>query len=109
MDSIKLNNAQIICEEHGVKCNTVSNDDNDNPISALIINVNNDHILIANDGNMYYIIVHYYKDNVRQTKNYYSMHFTGDNLRSLLQLVSGQPIYEVASAGEFDLFFDGLV
>jgi hypothetical protein len=108
MDSIKLNNAFSICEELGVRSNIVSNDNNDNPISALIISVNNDRILIANDGNMYYILIRYYKDNVRQTKQYNPLHFTGDNLRSILQLVSGRPIYEVDDAGEFDWFFAGL-
>ena len=109
MDSIKLNNAQSICDELGVKCNTVSNDNNDNPVTSLIINVDNDLILIANDGKLYYIIIRYYKDNVRQTKQYNPLHFTGDNLRSLLQLVSGRPIYEVDDASELEMFFAGLV
>ena len=108
MALIKLNNAVYICEDIGVRCNIVSNDNNDNPISALIISVHNDRILIANDGVMYYIIINYYKDNIRHQKKYYTQQFTGDNLRAFLHMVSGQPIHEVDDAGNLDQFFDGL-
>lgn len=110
MASITLNGAVSICEELGINYTTDRNDNNP-AMGKLSIKPNNeglDYISITMEPGRYYFSFGYFRGNILGSGYFIKTMLTSDNLRTLLQIVAGHPLYEVDFDGHLDQFFADL-
>ena len=105
--SVNLDSMTFICEELGIKYIISDRHENDPTRGKFLICPNNegDYISVKYDTNKYYFSIGYFKGYTMATGYYTKNRFTDTDLRSLLQIIAGQPLYQVDDSGDLHRFF----